>query len=166
MLRSVSMWLLSLFFIACATTGMQKKEEEAPLRTQINAPKDKIYQITANKLMEYGFELESSDAILGRITTKYVTIEPGFGRGVLLGMVGVENLKASITTQILESDSTYCELIMRGVVQYAQDKGLSRIIDDEDYNERDIKYQPVRKDTYVYGQMQEISATIKEEAEQ
>ena len=151
-------WIVIPLIVACATTGMQKKEEEAPLRTKIEASKEKIYQITATKLMEYGFEIESSDPVLGRITTNYVDLEPGILKGALLGSLGAEDFNASITTQIIESDSGFCELIMRGVVKYAVDRGLFR--------EDEIKHQPVRKDSYTYNQMQEISLAVKEESEQ
>ncbi len=158
MLRLISVMVLLTFILSCATTGMQKKEEEAPLRTKVEASKEKIYQITATKLMEYGFEIESSDPVLGRISTKYVNLKPGFAGGLALAALGAKDFKVSITTQIIESDSGYCELIMRGVGQYAMDQGL--------FQEDEIKYQPVRKDTYTYNQMKEISLAIKTEVEQ
>ncbi len=153
-----SLLILFPILLACATTGMQKKAEEAPIKTRIEAPKDKIYQITATKLMEYGFELESSDPVLGRITTNYVDLNAGILKGAFLATLGAKDFKASITTQISESDSGYCDLVMRGTGQYREDQGL--------FKEDVIKHQPVRKDTYTYKQMLKISAEVKEESEQ
>jgi hypothetical protein len=156
MKRLISIALIGII-LACATTGMQKKEDEAPLIYSIKASKDVIYKLTATKLMEYGFQLASSDPVLGRITTDYVDLEAGFGKSILAGMAGMKDFKASITTQIVESDSGYCDLILRGIGQYAEDKGL--------FKQDEINHQPVRKNTYTYKQMIKIADEIKLEAE-
>lgn len=148
---------LALLAFACATTGMQKKEDEAPLVTAIKADKIKVYQLTASKLQEYGFTIESSDPVLGNITTNYTDLNPGLMAGALLGSLGANDFKAKISTQIIESDSGSCILTMRGLGQYAEDQGL--------FQQDKIKTQPVRKNTYTYKKMQEISAAIKEAAE-
>ena len=146
-----------LLFMACATTGIQKKEDEAPLRIKINAPKEEVYQITASKLMEYGFTIESSDPALGMISTNYADINPSAMAGAFLeAFAGQKNLKAKISTQII-NDSLGAELIMRGLGQYAQDKGLFR--------QDEINSQPVRKESYTYKRMEEIARAIKEAAE-
>lgn len=157
-MRIVASLMFLLLCLACATTGMQKKEKEAPLVTEIAAAKDTVYQITATKLMEYGFEIESSDPVLGRISTGYVDLKPGLMEGAMAKVIlGEKDFKASLTTQITEIDSISCRLVMHGTGQYAEEKGIFRA--DE------IKHQPVRQGTFVYKRMQEISTAIKDEAE-
>jgi hypothetical protein len=148
----------SLIVLACASTGMQKKENEAPLKTVIRADKTKVYQLTASKLMEYGFTIETSDPVLGSITTNFMDLNAGVATSAFLGaLAGMKDFKAKISTQIVDADSGRCELIMRGLGQYAEDKGL--------FQQDEIKSQPVRKDSYTYKRMQEISSAIKEAAE-
>lgn len=152
-----SVCIIGLILLACATTGMQKKEAEAPLTLSIAASKETVYQVTATKLMEHGFMIESSDPSLGRITTGYADLHNVMGEALLSAFAGLQNFKVNISTQIIYAEAGQCDLIMRGVGQYEERKGLFR--------PNEIRYQPVRKGTPAYKNMEQIASEIKEEAE-
>jgi hypothetical protein len=108
--------------------------------------------------MDHGFTIESSDPVLGNITTNYIDMNPSVVAGAFLSaLAGAKDFKAKISTQVIEAESGNCQLVMRGLGQYALDQGL--------FQQDEIKSQPVRKGTYTYKRMEEISQSIKESCE-
>ena len=142
-------------FISCATTGIQKIDKEAPIIIDINADKEIIYQTTAQKLTEYGFEIVSSDPTLGRITTNYADFKVGIlASAFLASLSGIEDFKLSITT-LIRVDTLASFLTLRGIGEY-KEGGL--------FNKK-TKHQPVRIDTKAYKQIEKMGLEIKQESE-
>lgn len=145
---------------------LENEGEAVPLEMMIKCQSDRLFQLTAEELLNSGFLITESNSELYLLTTDYNNFDPAFLKGLFAGLMGIENLMIALSAMIVQGPADSSKLIIRGKVRYTERQSILErsITGKEDKTENQIN-MAIRKGSDMYKPIETLAYTIKEIAE-